>query len=373
MKTLLLPLCLLSCYFVKAQNLVANASLEDINVCCENNAPCAPEAWFGVQFTTPNAYSAVTFAKKSPFGNACLNLELGYKQAPSLLSVMTPLLCTLRADETYTLSLWIKQSWNKVTQLQAAFSDSVDNGGGLPSAAILIQSNDKYFTDKWTRYSTTYTAKGGEKFMYLGYFEQNESAHFKDYAPGVLQVDSVSLVPENAITDCDIEKRRHEIYEENRRHYLHQICNETYSNLFPHLIDTTAPRIAVSMTPTPTKQPPAIAPGVTSVLQNLEFSLDDATLSTSSYPEVNKLMIYLFKEPSKKVKLTGYTDNQGSDAYNLALSLKRAKAVAAYLTSKGISGARIVTEGKGSANPVASNDTEEGKAQNRRVEFLIFE
>jgi outer membrane protein OmpA-like peptidoglycan-associated protein len=65
--------------------------------------------------------------------------------------------------------------------------------------------------------------------------------------------------------------------------------------------------------------------------------------------------------------IVGYTDNSGSDAYNLALSERRAKAVAAYLESKGIAPGRIVASGAGESQPIADNATPEGRAQNRRV------
>ena len=67
----------------------------------------------------------------------------------------------------------------------------------------------------------------------------------------------------------------------------------------------------------------------------------------------------------------GHTDSIGSDAYNQRLSMRRAEAVKAYLVSKGIEQDRVATEGKGEKQPVASNKTREGRAQNRRVEIEV--
>ena len=67
----------------------------------------------------------------------------------------------------------------------------------------------------------------------------------------------------------------------------------------------------------------------------------------------------------------GHTDSVGSDAYNEKLSVQRAEAVKAYLVSKGIDAAKIYTEGKGEKQPVAANNTSEGRAQNRRVEIEV--
>ncbi len=80
----------------------------------------------------------------------------------------------------------------------------------------------------------------------------------------------------------------------------------------------------------------------------------------------------LKEQPGEGIRIVGYTDNVGSDPYNLRLSLQRAQSVADYLIYvEGISRKRIKIEGKGKANPVADNSTEEGRAQNRRVEIVI--
>jgi len=73
----------------------------------------------------------------------------------------------------------------------------------------------------------------------------------------------------------------------------------------------------------------------------------------------------------KPMVVEGYTDAVGSDATNLKLSKDRAEAVRTYLVSKGVSGDKITSVGKGKANPVASNDTPEGRANNRRVEIVV--
>jgi OOP family OmpA-OmpF porin len=79
------------------------------------------------------------------------------------------------------------------------------------------------------------------------------------------------------------------------------------------------------------------------------------------------------KNPGIKGKIQGYTDNIGSDEYNLGLSQRRAEAVEKYLEAKGVDPDAMSAKGYGSANPIASNDTREGRAQNRRVEFRVAE
>ncbi len=100
------------------------------------------------------------------------------------------------------------------------------------------------------------------------------------------------------------------------------------------------------------------------------FATNSSALEGKSSDVVNSVASILAKQGVKNVKVTGYTDNRGSEELNRQLSLDRAVAVKNRLAEKGVSG-DIKAEGKGSSNPVASNDTREGRAQNRRVEILV--
>ena len=75
--------------------------------------------------------------------------------------------------------------------------------------------------------------------------------------------------------------------------------------------------------------------------------------------------------PDSKAAVGGYTDNTGDDAINIPLSENRAKSVGDFLISQGVTGANVTSKGYGAANPIASNDTPDGRAQNRRVEITI--
>lgn len=76
--------------------------------------------------------------------------------------------------------------------------------------------------------------------------------------------------------------------------------------------------------------------------------------------------------PNMRIEIGGHTDAEGSESYNLRLSENRAKAVAEYLISKGVSEKRIQFKGYGKSCPIDTNETEEGRAKNRRVEFKII-
>jgi outer membrane protein OmpA-like peptidoglycan-associated protein len=101
------------------------------------------------------------------------------------------------------------------------------------------------------------------------------------------------------------------------------------------------------------------------------FDFDKATLQSSSYPELNRAVALMKSNPNMQVEIAGFTDAQGTDSYNKDLSQRRANSVREYLVRQGIEGARLTAMGYGEANPVATNDTEDGRAENRRVEFVV--
>ena len=104
---------------------------------------------------------------------------------------------------------------------------------------------------------------------------------------------------------------------------------------------------------------------------NVTFGFDSADLNAQFYPVLDKVAGTLKEYDKTVIEVAGHTDSVGSDTYNQGLSQRRATSVASYLSSHGVTGTRVVTIGAGEGHPVASNDTEEGRAQNRRVEITI--
>lgn len=109
------------------------------------------------------------------------------------------------------------------------------------------------------------------------------------------------------------------------------------------------------------------------VLRNVNFELDSAILTNDSRLILDNVATTLNSPANKNiaVQIGGHTDVIGTEAYNLMLSQQRAESVRQYLIGKGVDGSRLKAEGFGTSQPVASNDTEEGRAENRRVEFKI--
>lgn len=103
----------------------------------------------------------------------------------------------------------------------------------------------------------------------------------------------------------------------------------------------------------------------------ITFAVDSASLSSGVYSSLNDIVKVLNDYPKTAVHVLGFTDSDGSEAYNLELSQRRAQSVANYLASQGVVAGRLAPKGYGEAYPVASNATANGKAQNRRAEIYI--
>jgi len=107
------------------------------------------------------------------------------------------------------------------------------------------------------------------------------------------------------------------------------------------------------------------------IFNKLLFQSGEALLSPVSYPELNIVAAYLKADKKLKIEIYGHTDNVGDENKNKELSYNRAKAVANYLVAKGVVSANIIYDGFGSLKPIDTNDTDEGKKHNRRVEFIL--
>lgn len=105
--------------------------------------------------------------------------------------------------------------------------------------------------------------------------------------------------------------------------------------------------------------------------EKINFERRSAVIDKASQPLLDKLAAAIKLCPAVTIEVAGYTDGPGKKSANIALSKRRAEAVVASLTKSGIGSVKLVAEGYGSAKPIASNDTAEGRAQNRRIEFVV--
>jgi len=134
----------------------------------------------------------------------------------------------------------------------------------------------------------------------------------------------------------------------------------------PKIIAAAEPSKPVVSNPVPVEAPKPI------ILKNVFFETASAELLPVSITELNQLRDLLNEHPAMNIQLNGHTDNVGSDSDNMTLSDNRAKSVREYLISQGIASYRLTSKGFGEHRPIDTNDTSEGRANNRRTEFVII-
>jgi OmpA-OmpF porin, OOP family len=143
-------------------------------------------------------------------------------------------------------------------------------------------------------------------------------------------------------------------------------CPDTPANTPVEHHGCPLPQYPASVKPVEVVQPEVITlPG------DVLFAFNKSDLTPSAQSQLDALMGKLQNADVVSIKVIGHTDSVGSDSYNQALSERRASSVAAYLLSQGLDPNKLTSEGKGKSQPVADNDTEEGRAKNRRVELHI--
>lgn len=199
-------------------------------------------------------------------------------------------------------------------------------------------------TKAWMQISGVFTAKGGERFMTIGNFYPASQSN-------VVDLDSLTYLLPGAY------------------YYIDDVsvtclaCKEKTHDNEDTLSE--AAKVPVSFVDT-------LKVGSTFVLHNIFFDYDKATLLQQSYNELHNLLTALQSHPTMKIEICGHTDGHGSVDYNQRLSENRAKAVVDYLVEHGIDIRRLSFKGYGKNRPIDTNATEEGRAHNRRVEFIVL-
>jgi outer membrane protein OmpA-like peptidoglycan-associated protein len=112
--------------------------------------------------------------------------------------------------------------------------------------------------------------------------------------------------------------------------------------------------------------------GLTVRLKNVYFDFDKTTLKSESFVELDKVVDFLQKNPTVEIEIAGHTDFKGTDDYKNNLSQGRCQSVVDYLSSQGEDNFRLTPHGYGESKPIDTNDTDAGRANNRRVEFTVM-
>jgi outer membrane protein OmpA-like peptidoglycan-associated protein len=364
------------------QNLISNSDFNDVNICHEYQIACSPKAW------RTTGYKAVKYHNSQLKGATTDNsyielLLLDESRDFDRKFIQTALLCELIKDEKYTLSLRIKPHVFHINSIGVFFSDTLiftETNMELENLKpdLIVDIPENIRSKEWATIEQTFTAKGNEQVIVIGNFASDSltfthpinkkkakkiQKKYHLHTKVIYGIDDVSLTPINSTPDCDLESNKIKIYRDSFRHSFQQLITETAVNK-----DTLT-----TFTPNPQKEKTTIPPiHETIVLNNIEFEFGKAILRSERLPELEKI-IRLMEENNKIIiEINGYTDNIGSELNNLKLSEDRAKAVFNYLAEKGIHKKRMSYKGWGETNPLADNETDEGRKTNRRVEVVIF-
>jgi len=225
----------------------------------------------------------------------------------------------------------------------------------------IYNANRTFLKDKksWVQLSLDYTARGGEDVFILGNFKNNENtdtlflndtsaAEFETF-DAYYYIDMVCIGERKANGNCDCINGGEPVV----------ISDSNYVDLveiIPNEAEDNRPKV-----------------GDIVILKHIYFDFDKAILKSTSEPELQKLYNLLVQYSTLKIIINGHTDNKGSDNYNLLLSESRALAVYAWLVQKGIDSQRLDFKGFGEQRPLETNQTENGRQTNRRVEFEVIE
>ena len=151
---------------------------------------------------------------------------------------------------------------------------------------------------------------------------------------------------------------------------LGTVVGGTVGGLIGNKMDKQAREIENAL---PGAQVERVGEGIRLVLGEnaVRFDTNKSTLTAAAKANLDKLVPVFNQYPDTNIQIYGYTDSTGTPEYNLTLSEQRAASVKAYLVGKGLASSRFVTSGLGIADPIATNDTPDGRSKNRRVEFAI--
>ncbi len=408
-----------------SQNLVNNASFEELNDCpAEYGAMDEAIGWMSLNFT-PDLFNICAtdpkvgapqnyFGNQAPAdGNGYAGI-LAYHERSPLEFIATNLTEPLEKGKKYEVSF--KLSWAKIysnyacDNLGILFTNDLDSAIHARKADIVV---DEIISEtNWVTISKTIVVGEPYQFIVIGNFagkeatktypfqksgypgayyflddikvvpvdeEANQDSFIKisgniyDQAtqkPVPARIDFVLAdIPYRAFEEADATEGRYEFSHmlKSDRFYL-EVKSEGYFSQRILVKDNEEAELTKDFYLKP------IEIGSSVVLYDIFFESGKATLEEASYPALKLLASFLQEHPEYKIEISGHTDNEGDDGDNLKLSQARAQAVVDYLIDEGfISPKRMIAKGYGELFPIASNEDDLGRLQNRRVELKIIE
>ncbi|RZJ70816.1 OmpA family protein [Flavobacterium sp.] len=341
------------------QNLVSNPDFENVKFCPKGIGQLKDNV---VDWSLPNSGTSDVFSEcgkgealvpKNVFGFQEAKSGANYAGIYAYVSVgareyiQGKLEHSLEADKIYKISFWVSLSEISdyaVDGFGFLFSENeikLKSGGVLsPSEVkkanpgfvqIVAVGNGAFLSDKsnWTLVEATFKASGRERFFSIGNFRTNTETTKK----------------------------------------LIQKQTDLTSYYYIDLVEITAFTEDTAFE-IPSKEKLEIDKSYT---LPVSFEFDSAKITPEAESKLEEIIAYLESHPDIKLRLSGHTDNVGSEDYNRKISLKRVQSVAHYLVSKNVESQRIQTFGFGESQPIDDNATDVGRAKNRRVEFVLFQ
>jgi OmpA-OmpF porin, OOP family len=282
----------------------------------------------------------------------------------------------LEVGKTYTFELWLysddtlpalhltKVLGERAKNIISVYSNNFsvllrenDLAANVPWQKTLEAENTPYRIKKvvdnkkgiWQKFQFLITADKPYRYFFLGNFSNDSDTRTSLSPERSHRIDSLNSVPPKILGKTKT------FWEYKKR--IAYYCIDDVSMREGNFMDAETPTFADAKTYT---------------FKNVVFEKGKAHLVETSCTELDLLMDYLKDNPTVKINIAGHTDNTGSETTNVLLSQQRAESVRNYLVKKGCAVARLQTQGLGSAQPIVSNDTEEGRQKNRRVEVTFL-
>jgi len=346
----------------QCQSLVVNGGFEDVNSCTEFQQPCAPEGWFYPTFRSIGYDKNPGFAFK---GYYCLGYTPYTEKAPGNYSVLlTPLVCRPIRGKLYKIDCYVRGSADDecLADFAIYFSKRFfvpPLNEPYPDSVILRPGSAVSKEKDWYHVQFHYRAKGDEVNLVVGNF-----GHPRAYAGNrnaMVYIDEISMVPEDArekvCFDYALQKERIYAINDRHRYFEKDIEQNKELSLPPPQKNTTEREGAKD----------------TLVVPDILFETDRYTLNQRYISLLDSFCVAIRQHKVAHIAVEGHTDSVGTAEHNQTLSENRANTVANYLINhKAAVADQLEINGYGELRPIATNDTPEGRQQNRRVEIILF-
>lgn len=352
---------------------MANSGLEDLNKCREFEILCEPEAWFYLpayieepQGNDSNKYEVIAFANlksKTRAGNY----------------FYTKMLCPLYEGKQYQFSIWIATPKNEFDHLDVYFTylepihQNSLNIITTPSFSITNEHAESNYR-RWTKYNATYTANGAEKFLIIGNFSNNIINNEKLKANNkegeiLYAIDNITFFPlDRSEQMCnEYYANMRQLYDQNYRHPaklnlsppLDTTLLLSFNNNFSSRAVSTSNKTSVNKTDT-------------LIIPDILFSYNSSKINPEFIPKLQSLITNIRIRHFTSIEVVGHTDNIGNETFNKNLSLQRANAIKKFIIDQmHLPKEMIEAQGLGKTMPIATNETNEGRKKNRRVEIIL--